>query len=181
MLGRNALTINALSCLLAATAFCRQVVAQAPIFGRGVVIESPDDRSGPRIGMAYLTRGSETARRLNKSFSPLTSVFGWQFERPIDVGPRGWRVMTELVPLVGGLEQNVPLPSLTWLVAARKPNGIELGVGPTITGAGTQVTFAGGVTKVVGDVDIPVNFAFAPARRGAVLLLTAGFNTRRRP
>jgi hypothetical protein len=130
------------------------------------------------LGVAWLTRGSATAEREGKSFSPVTSLFGWQFEHgfPLD---SGLTLMTEAVFLVGGLEQNVPLPSATWLVGLRIPNGFEAGVGPTLTGSGTQIAFAAGVTHRYGDVNIPVNVAFAPARVGASFSVTAGFNMRR--
>jgi len=88
-------------------------------------------------------------------------------------------VMTELVVLVGGLEQNVPLPSATWLIGLRQPSGVEFGVGPTLTGTGTQLAFAAGITHRYGIVNVPINVAFAPARKGASLSLTAGFNLRR--
>jgi hypothetical protein len=156
------------------------VIAQAPLVGQAVVITEPDNRAGPRFGIAYLTRGSETARTENKSFSPLTSLFGWQFEYPFDFGPNApVTVMTELVVLVGGLEQSVPLPSATWLIGLRQPNGVEFGIGPTLTGSGTQVAFALGITHHYGSANVPINFAVAPARKGVSLSVTAGFNLRR--
>jgi hypothetical protein len=158
----------------------RPVMAQAPVVGQAVVITEPDNRAGPRIGIAYLTAGSETARNQQKSFSPLTSLFGWQFEYPFDFGPDvPLKVMTEFVVLVGGLEQSVPLPSATWLIGLRQPNGVEFGVGPTVNGTGTQLAFAVGVTNHYGSANVPINFAVAPARKGASLSVTAGFNLRR--
>ncbi|HKW46191.1 MAG TPA: hypothetical protein VJN70_02045 [Gemmatimonadaceae bacterium] len=153
---------------------------QAPIDGtRAEIITAPDDRSGPRFGVAYLTRGSETAKQLNKPFYPVTTLFGWQFEHPFDVGPEFPTVISELVLLVGGLEQNVVLPSATWLIGVRQSNGFEFGVGPTITGAGTQVAVAAGVTHRFSSVNVPINVGVAPARKGVSLSLTAGFNLRR--
>jgi hypothetical protein len=154
--------------------------AQEPVATRAEIITAPDDRAGPRFGVAVLTRGSESARKELKSFSPITSLFGWQFEHPFDFGPdASLRVMTELVFLVGGLEQNVPLPSATWLLALRKENGFEFGVGPTLTLSGTQIAFAAGITEQYGTVNVPINIAVAPARTGAAISVTAGFNLRR--
>jgi hypothetical protein len=152
---------------------------QGTYAGKAVIITEPDNRSGPRFGIAYLTRGSQTAAEAHKAFSNLTSLFGWQFEHgfPTDSGMP--TLMTEFVVLVGGLEQNVPLPSATWLVGLRKQNGVEFGVGPTVTGTGTQIAFAGGVTQQLGSVNVPVNVAVAPARKGVSLSVTAGFNLRR--
>jgi len=166
--------------LLSLGALPRASTAQLPPVGaRAEIITTPDNRAGPRFGVAYLTRGSETAKQLNKPFYPLTTLFGWQFEHPFDVGPELPTVVSELVLLVGGLEQNVVLPSATWLIGFRKANGIEFGAGPTITGGGTQVAVAGGITHRFSMVNIPINFAVAPARKGVSLSLTAGFNMQR--
>ena len=166
--------------LLALPALPRASTGQlAPVGARAEIITTPDNRAGPRFGVAYLTRGSETAKQLNKPFYPLTTLFGWQFEHPFDVGPELPTVVSELVLLVGGLEQNVVLPSATWLIGVRKANGIEVGVGPTITGGGTQVALAGGITHHYSMVNVPINVAIAPARKGVSLSLTAGLNWQR--
>lgn len=170
-----------LICALSAVVLARPVECQVPVVGRAVIITEPDDRAGPRFGAAYLTRGSQTARNAGKPFSPLTSLFGWQFEHPFDLGPDEPTLVTELVLLAGGLEQNVFLPSATWLVGLRRTNGFEFGVGPTLTASGTQIAFAAGVTEKVGTINVPVNFAVAPARVGVALSITAGFNMRREP
>jgi len=166
---------------LSGIVLARPLRCQAPLIGRAIVITEPDDRAGPRFGVAYLTRGSETARRQGKPFSPLTSLFGWQFEHPFDLGPEAPTLVTELVLLAGGLEQNVFLPSATWLVGLRQTNGLEFGVGPTFTASGSQIAFAAGITEKLGVVNVPVNVAVAPARVGVALSLTAGFNLRRQP
>jgi hypothetical protein len=155
------------------------VHAQPPVVGHAVIITEPDNRSGPRFGVAVLTRGSETARQENKPFSPVTSLFGWQVEHPFDLGPEMPTLVTEFVVLVGGLEQNVFLPSATWLIGMRQTNGMEFGLGPTVTATGTQIAFAGGITRKFGDVNVPLNLAIAPSRVGVSLSITAGFNMRR--
>lgn len=170
--------LSALYAALLLVGFAAPACAQEPI-GRAVIIESPDDRSGPRVGVAYLTRGSETARNLGKSYSNPTSLFGWQFEHPFQLGPTMPTVVSEVVLLVGGLEQNLVLPTATWLIGVRQRNGVEFGVGPTVSGSGTQLAFAAGVTHRFGLVNVPVNVAIAPARVGVALTLTAGFNTSR--
>lgn len=88
-------------------------------------------------------------------------------------------MVSEVVLLVGGLEQNVVLPSATWLIGVRKTNGVEVGVGPTITSSGTQVAVAGGITHHYSMVNVPINVAIAPARKGVSLSLTAGLNWQR--
>jgi hypothetical protein len=141
-----------------------------------------DDRSGPRLGAAYLIGGSVTAEREGRSLSPLMSLFGWQIEHRFDSGLHQATVpVTEFVGLVGGLEQGAFLPSASWLIGLRRPNGWEAALGPTVTGAGVQLAFAAGVTRAFGRLNVPVNLAVAPGRRGASISVTTGFNTRHGP
>jgi len=138
-----------------------------------------DDRSGPRFGVAYLVGGSVTAERSGKRIAPFVSLFGWQIEHQFDTGRKDLPVpMTEIVLLAGGMEQGVLLPSASWLIGVRKTNGWEAGVGPTLTGAGVQLAAAGGVTYSLGALNVPVNLAVAPGRRGASISLTTGFNVK---
>ena len=138
-----------------------------------------DNRSGPRLGVAWLFGGSITAKNMNKRFSPFTTLFGWQFEHQFDPGPDLPKPMTELVLLVGGLEQNLVLPTASFLLGFRQLNGVEFGVGPTITGAGLQVVAAGGITFPFGRFNLPVNLAVAPGgQKGVSISLTTGFNAR---
>jgi hypothetical protein len=156
--------------------------ALPPRLPAGASLVDDDDRSGPRVGAAYLLGGSVTAERAGRSVSPLMSLFGWQFEHPFDTGVRGAIMpMTELVVLAGGMEQGVLLPSASWLLGMRKPNGWEAAIGPTVTGAGVQLAFAVGVTHTFGNLNIPVNLAVAPGRRGASISVTSGLNTKRGP
>ena len=155
------------------------LAAQPPVSGRAVIITEPDDRAGPRFGAAYFTRGSETARSEGRPLYPLTTLVGWQIEHPFDLGEDFPSFMTEFVVLVGGLEQNVFLPSATWLFAFRQTNGIEFGFGPSVNASGTQFALAAGLTHRFSKVNMPVNLAVAPARVGVAVSLTAGLNVRR--
>jgi hypothetical protein len=175
-MSRGALVLS----LCAATALgARRSSAQSAVGDHAIVIREPDDRSGPRAGVAYLIGGSVTEERAGKTISPLMSLFGWQIEHAFYAGDNLPMPVTELVLLVGGLEQNRPLPSASWLFGVRVPNGVEVGVGPTITGAGTQVALAGGITHQRGEINVPVNLAVVPGRRGASISITGGFNYRR--
>ena len=151
--------------------------AQAPTVGQAIIIEN-DDRSGPRVGAAYLVGGSVTAEREGRSATPLITLFGWQIEHQFDAGPGLPTPMTELVLLAGGMEQGLLLPSASWLLGLRQRNGLEVGAGPTLTGAGVQLAIAGGVTHSIGSLNVPVNLAVAPGRRGASISITTGFNVR---
>jgi hypothetical protein len=141
-----------------------------------------DDRAGPRVGAAYLIGGSVTAERAGRTVSPLISLFGWQLEHQFETGLQKTAVpVTEFIGLVGGMEQGAFLPSASWLVGIRQPNGWEAAAGPTLTGAGVQIAFAAGVTHAFGRLNVPVNLAIAPGRRGASVSITTGFNTRHGP
>jgi hypothetical protein len=153
--------------------------AQSPVRSQAIILHEPDDRSGPRAGVAYLIGGSVTAEREGKKVSPLMTLFGWQIEHAFYAGPDLPTPVTELILLAGGIEQNRPLPSASWIVGLRQQNGVEFGLGPTITGAGTQFVFAAGITQKFEELNVPVNVAVAPGRRGGSVSVTAGFNWRR--
>jgi hypothetical protein len=141
-----------------------------------------DDRAGPRLGVAYLIGGSVTAERERRTLSPLISLFGWQLEHQFETGPRKTTVpVMEFIGLVGGMEQGAFLPSGSWLIGIRQPNGWEAALGPTVTGAGVQLAFAAGITHAIGKLNVPVNLAVAPGRRGASVSITTGFNTKHGP
>ena len=139
-----------------------------------------DNRSGPRLGVAYIIGGSVTAEKEGESFSPMTTLFGWQLERQFPTGKQGLPTpVSEFIVLVGGLEQSRVLPSASWLFGLRQPNGWEAGIGPTATVTGVQLSLAAGVTHSFGALNVPVNLAVSPGRRGASIGLTTGFNTQR--
>jgi hypothetical protein len=91
----------------------------------------------------------------------------------------GMTGVSEWIFLVGGLEQSVLLPSLTWLVGVRSGAGTEFGVGPNITAAGTALAVGGGMTFRSGALFIPVNVAAVPSRSGVRVSVLTGFNSRR--
>ena len=138
--------------------------------------------NGPRFGITYISRGKLT-RRLEDDYditSPIISQFGWQFETQIfniDGGPSG---LIEFVPLVGGLDQGIFLPSASLMFGLRAGTGLELGFGPNISAAGTGVVLAAGTSFTSGNVHFPVNFAVVPSRDGARFSLMCGFNYRKR-
>src|SRR4029450_10566077 len=77
---------------------------------------------------------------------PHISQFGWQFEKQFYTRDSGVTMVTEWVGLVGGLEQSVVLPSLSWMVGVRTRDGAEFGIGPNATPAGRRGGLAHGMT-----------------------------------
>lgn len=138
--------------------------------------------NGPRFGVTYISRG-ELTRKLEERYditSPVITQFGWQFETQIfniDGGPSG---LIEFVPLIGGLDQGIFLPSASLICGLRASSGLELGFGPNVSAAGTGVVLAVGTSFTTGNVHFPFNFAVVPSRDGARFSLMCGFNYRKR-
>jgi hypothetical protein len=137
--------------------------------------------SGPRFGLTILADG--VVKKLEErdiQVKPHISQFGWQFEKQFFTRDSGVTMVTEWVALVGGLEQSVVLPSLSWIVGVRTRDGAEFGVGPNITPAGTALVFATGMTFRSGPLNIPVNVAIVPSKSGSRVSVLSGFSLRHR-
>jgi hypothetical protein len=140
------------------------------------------DLSGPRFGLTLLSDGivEKLAERELPVTRPYVSQFGWQFERQFFTQDSGLTMVTEWVGLLGGLEQSLALPSLSWMVGVRTRDGAEFGIGPNITPAGTALVFATGMTFRTASVNVPVNVAVVPSRSGTRVSVLTGFSLRRR-
>ena len=71
----------------------------------------------------------------------------------------GIAVLNEWVFLLGGLDQGIALPSLSWLVGVRTANGTEFGAGPNLGPTGVSLALAAGATVRAGFMNIPLNVA----------------------
>lgn len=142
------------------------------------VIE-PIKLSGPRVGFTYIAPGA-LADRLKKELNvdPFVTQFGWQFETQYFSLPDGTAGLVEGVLLVGGLEQEVILPSASLLVGIRSSKGLEFGFGPNISLSGPSFVFAVGGTLRSGYLNFPINLVLAPSRDGFRWTLLFGFNAR---
>lgn len=123
--------------------------------------------SGPRVGFTYLSPGSNLnhlADAFNRqSISPIITQFGWQFETRFFTTQKGSSGLVELIPMIGGLEQGLFVPSVTGILGYRHYNGFEFGIGPSISLNGTSVVFAAGTSFHSESVVFPVNLAFVPS------------------
>lgn len=121
---------------------------------------------GPRIGLTYIDKGTtreNIADAFNRSdITPFVSQFGWQFETRVFTLESGAAGLVEFVPLIGGLEQGLFLPSANLLFGFRAANGVEFGVGPSGSLAGVGLVMAIGASFKVGKVTFPFNVAFSP-------------------
>jgi hypothetical protein len=138
------------------------------------------DLSGPRFGLTLLADG--VVKKLDERYikvRPYISQFGWQFEKQFYGQRSSVTALTEWVALVGGLEQGVVLPSLSWMVGVRTRDGAEFGVGPNITAAGTALVLATGMTFRAGALNVPLNVAVVPSKAGLRVSVLSGFSVRR--
>lgn len=137
--------------------------------------------AGPRFGVTMLN--DQMLDRLHDRGVDLTSTtmsqFGWQFERAMYSKQDGPTVLNEWVALLGGLDQGVAIPSISWMVGMRTKEGAEFGIGPNITPGGVALALAAGVTFRAGVVNVPMNFAIVPSRYGARVSVLTGFVLRR--
>jgi len=136
--------------------------------------------SGPRIGLTLLSDGVvNELKTQGVDIRPTISQFGWQWERQFYSKQGGVTALNEWVFLLGGLDQGVAIPSLSWLVGLRTQEGAEFGVGPNVTPAGVALAVAAGVTIRTGAMNIPMNFAVVPTKAGTRVTLLTGFTLRR--
>lgn len=135
--------------------------------------------AGPRVGFTYLDAGVQ--RKLadrDIDVNSMITQFGWQFERQFLGAGESFSPVMEAVVLVGGLDQGVFLPSLSWLVGLRSARGAEIGVGPNVTPAGVALAFAAGVTIRQSTLNVPVNLAVVPSASGVRVSMLTGFTMR---
>lgn len=159
--------------------------AQVPTVGNqapgDATLGDPIRLDGPRVGLTFLSAGVvNKARERGTDIGPVVTQFGWQFETRLFRLPNGLSGLVEFVPLVGGLEQGLFLPSVSGLLGLRGAKGFEFGVGPNVTPLGTSVVLALGTSIQANGVNFPVNLAVVPGRDGMRMSLLVGFNARRR-
>ena len=136
---------------------------------------------GPRFGMVYVS-ASPGSTFLNGDLAlddifdgvpnyndiaegAFTSLYGWQFESRFADGGNVTGIV-EWIALVGGMERGKFLPSLSSMVGARSASGLEFALGPNLSLNGISMVFGLGYNFKSGNLNIPVNIAFAPGIKG---------------
>ena len=160
------------------------LVFASSAYAQGAQTQRPPDTmslSGPRVGITYLSPGvvDQIKEEFNKDINPVISQFGWQFEKRFMSSDTGATAVTEWVVLLGGIDQGVVVPSLTWLVGMRTGGGVEFAAGPNRSPAGAGVAIAAGVTMRVGNLNVPFNAAVVPSANGPRFSFLLGFNAKR--
>ncbi|MBL8984396.1 MAG: hypothetical protein JNL26_19580 [Gemmatimonadetes bacterium] len=135
--------------------------------------------SGPRFGATFVPQRAR-AELASKGIEVggVMSQFGWQFERLFLSGDGQMAAVSEFVLLVGGLDQGTFLPSLNWVIGARHIGGVEFGVGPNLSAAGSALVIAAGVTRRSGSMNFPVNVSVVPSKFGTRVSVLTGFTVR---
>ena len=143
------------------------------------IAQQIDRLAGPRVGVTFLTPGF-MSEELETS---MITQYGWQWEsRFADNGSIAGLV--EWVVVVGGMEQQMLLPSISFLVGIRTGEGMEYAVGPNLSATGINMVFTIGKNFKSGDLNFPVNLAFVPngnvwgedEESGARISIMVGFN-----
>ena len=106
------------------------------------------------------------------------SQFGWQWEQQLYSTAGSVTAVSEWVALLGGLDQGLAIPSLSWLLGLRTREGAEFGVGPNVTPAGVALVIAAGITFRAGSLNVPMNVAVVPTKAGVRVSLLSGFTLR---
>jgi hypothetical protein len=160
------------------------VASAAPLHAQSGTAAPPLPKTlslaGPRFGMTMLSDG--VVKKLAEKqieVGPAISQFGWQFENQFYTKSSGVTALNEWVVLVGGLDQGVAIPSVSWLVGLRTKEGAEFGVGPNVTPAGAALVVSAGVTFRAGILNVPMNFAVVPTKVGTRVTVLTGFTMRR--
>jgi hypothetical protein len=155
-----------------------------PARAQSVIVPPPEaaraNLSGPRFGITSLSDG--VVAKLAENYidvNPVITQFGWQFEKQFYSKDSGIAAVNEWVVLVGGLDQGVALPSLSWLVGLRTKDGTEFGFGPNLSPAGVAFAFSAGVTVRTGFLNVPMNIAVVPSKAGTRISFLTGFSMRR--
>jgi hypothetical protein len=148
-------------------------------------INTPVSLAGPRLGFTVLTPG-ELSDELDANF---ITQYGWQWESRFADGEKVVGLV-EWIVLVAGMEQGMFLPSVSSLVGVRNYQGFEFAAGPNLSASGLGMVLAVGVNYKIGNLNLPINFAFVPSNKsgmwgdgdkptGARFSVMVGFNMRK--
>ncbi|MBK5278721.1 MAG: hypothetical protein JJE09_07645, partial [Bacteroidia bacterium] len=155
--------------------------------------------SGPRIGFTIIGGGIAADKIRDRGKTPFITQFGWQFETRIFTLKDGTSGLFEFVPLIGGMEQGMFLPSFSALFGIRGKKGTEFAFGPNLSLTGAGMVLAVGTSFHSENVYFPINLVVVPSvsrledqydsnsmysqeptRTGVRVSLLIGFMTRKR-
>ena len=157
---------------------------------------------GPRIGATYINNGTVRDYLDSENKSPVITQFGWQFETRLFTADDGTSALLEFIPLVGGFDQGLFLPSISILTGIRNATdakmSIEFAIGPNFSitrnwenkvAPSVGLVIAVGTNIKKSNINFPINLVFVPSvgerhdgkdyETGWKLSLIFGFNSRK--
>lgn len=134
----------------------------------------PMKLSGPRMGFTFIPEINNYQRAEQwrdfmpdgLGISPLVFQMGWQFEWRYFETRDGGQGLFEFMPLLGGLEQVLVLPSVNLLMGYRTGRGLEFGAGPNISMLSPGVTLAVAYNIAKDYMNFPLNCAVTRGPEG---------------
>lgn len=129
--------------------------------------------SGPRIGFTYITSGTSADYLAARGKNQGITQFGWQFEGRLFT-VEGFSGLIEFVPLIGGMEQGIIIPSASCLLGLRSSGktSFEFALGPNFsispnykgdTEGAVGLVLAAGTSFKKGNINFPINIAVVPS------------------
>jgi len=129
--------------------------------------------SGPRVGYTYITSGTTADYLAARGKNPGITQFGWQFEGRLFT-VEGLSGLIEFVPLIGGIDQGIIIPSASCLLGVRSSGkkSFEFALGPNFsispdykgdTRPAVGLVLALGTSLKKGNVNFPINLAIVPS------------------
>ena len=157
---------------------------------------------GPRIGATYINYGTVRDYLDLENKSPVITQFGWQFETRLFTAEDGTSALLEFIPLIGGFDQGLFLPSISILTGLRNATdakmSLEFAVGPNFSitrnwekevAPSIGLVIAVGTSIKRSNINFPINLVFVPSvgekhdgkdyETGWKLSLIFGFNSRK--
>ncbi|MCF8262476.1 MAG: hypothetical protein K9J12_17000 [Melioribacteraceae bacterium] len=138
------------------------------------VINKGLELAGPRLGLTVLTGSLAEDVKEELNVGSVITQFGWQYELVVFTLEGGYSLLSENVLLIGGAEQGVLLPSISWLFGLRGSSGYEFGLGPNLSLGGVGYVFAFGWAMQGKDINIPFNIALATGKGGVRISFLVG-------
>ena len=134
--------------------------------------------SGPRVGFTYLDDNFKKTIFEEKGIevSNFLTQFGWQFEYQTKFDDVPFSLLYELVPMIGGLDQNTLIPSLSGIIGTRYKDRFEVGLGPNFVGTSSAIVYTVGYNFDFKAANIPVNLAVTPSQHGNRYTILTGIN-----
>jgi len=152
---------------------------------------------GPRVGVTWVATSRQDFDAAiqgvfpaDREYFPIFTQFGFSLEQRIRLGTTQSHFAFQEVLILGGLDQNIIMPSLSVMIGFRSRIGLEFGLGPNVSlkrspegpGVDLSVAYSLGWTFSFEDVFVPVDIAVIPTPsdgKARITLLT-GFNFKKR-